>query len=119
MAIATRCQTPGAVFHIAIHPRTVTVSVDLPHDLDLDAELAEILEANLHNAAELVMAALSRQEGTGMSDIRDPSPSLLDEVPGSGGGDGSELCPGNCGCRLGTNDADRFECGCDEGCCDQ
>lgn len=27
------------------------------------------------------------------------------------------LCPGGCGCRLGTDDADRFECGCDEGCC--
>lgn len=25
-------------------------------------------------------------------------------------------CPGNCGCILGTNDADRRECGCDEGC---
>jgi hypothetical protein len=28
-----------------------------------------------------------------------------------------EMCPGGCGCRLGTDDADRFECGCDEGCC--
>jgi hypothetical protein len=28
------------------------------------------------------------------------------------------LCPGGCGCRLGTDDADRFECGCDEGCCE-
>lgn len=27
-------------------------------------------------------------------------------------------CPGGCGCRLGTDDADRFECGCDEGCCE-
>jgi len=27
-------------------------------------------------------------------------------------------CPGGCGCRLGTDDADRFECGCDGGCCD-
>ena len=26
-------------------------------------------------------------------------------------------CPGGCGCRLGTDDADRFECGCDGGCC--
>jgi hypothetical protein len=29
-----------------------------------------------------------------------------------------ELCPGYCGCRLGTDDADRHDCGCDEGCCD-
>lgn len=28
-------------------------------------------------------------------------------------------CPGGCGCRLGTDDADRFECGCDGGCCDE
>jgi hypothetical protein len=27
------------------------------------------------------------------------------------------LCPGGCGCRLGTDDADRSECGCDGGCC--
>lgn len=26
-------------------------------------------------------------------------------------------CPGGCGCRLGTDDADRRECGCDGGCC--
>lgn len=30
---------------------------------------------------------------------------------------GPVLCPGDCGCRLGTEDADRFECGCSEGCC--
>jgi hypothetical protein len=28
------------------------------------------------------------------------------------------MCPGGCGCRLGTEDADAQECGCDEGCCD-
>lgn len=52
-----------------------------------------------------------------MSDTENHDPSVLDELPGGGGGDGSELCPGNCGCRLGTDDADRFECGCDGGCC--
>ena len=30
-----------------------------------------------------------------------------------------QLCPGGCGCRLGTDDADRRECGCDGGCCDE
>jgi hypothetical protein len=30
----------------------------------------------------------------------------------------TELCPGGCGCRLGTDDADRTECGCDGGCCE-
>jgi hypothetical protein len=29
------------------------------------------------------------------------------------------MCPGGCGCRLGTDDADRRECGCDEGCCEE
>ncbi len=28
------------------------------------------------------------------------------------------VCPGGCGCRAGTDDADRRECGCDEGCCE-
>ncbi len=28
------------------------------------------------------------------------------------------MCPGGCGCRLGTEDADMRECGCDEGCCE-
>ena len=32
-------------------------------------------------------------------------------------GDEHPPCPGGCGCRLGTDDADRFECGCDGGCC--
>jgi len=27
------------------------------------------------------------------------------------------LCPGGCGCRPGTDDADARECGCDGGCC--
>jgi hypothetical protein len=30
-----------------------------------------------------------------------------------------KFCPGGCGCQLGTDDADRFECGCDAGCCDE
>jgi 5'-deoxynucleotidase YfbR-like HD superfamily hydrolase len=30
---------------------------------------------------------------------------------------GHPPCPGGCGCRLGTDDADRRECGCDGGCC--
>jgi hypothetical protein len=37
--------------------------------------------------------------------------------PVHGDGDGPQ-CPGGCGCRLGTDDADRFECGCDGGCCE-
>jgi hypothetical protein len=32
--------------------------------------------------------------------------------------DVTELCPSGCGCRIGTDDADRSECGCDAGCCE-
>jgi hypothetical protein len=32
--------------------------------------------------------------------------------------EGLTLCPGGCGCRLGTEDADARECGCEDGCCD-
>lgn len=28
-----------------------------------------------------------------------------------------EMCPDGCGCRLGTEDADARECGCDGPCC--
>lgn len=52
----TRCQTPGAVFHIAISERSVSAIVDLPCALDLTEEGAAILEANIHNAMELALA---------------------------------------------------------------
>lgn len=56
MAVRTPCQTPGAVFHTAISARAVSVSADLPGSLDLSESEAVILEANLHNAVELVLA---------------------------------------------------------------
>lgn len=56
MAIETECQTPGAVFHTAVQPRHVSVSVDLPFAVDLPEDAAGQLKANLHNAVELVMA---------------------------------------------------------------
>lgn len=56
MAIETPCQTPGAQFHISIEARRVTVSVDMPHRFSLTDEQAETLDANLHNAVELVLA---------------------------------------------------------------
>jgi hypothetical protein len=30
----------------------------------------------------------------------------------------TERCPGGCECRVGTDDADRLDCGCDGGCCE-
>lgn len=56
MAIATGCQTPGTHFTTRITPRAVEVRAELPVDLDLTADAAALLEANLHNVFELVLA---------------------------------------------------------------
>jgi hypothetical protein len=56
MALPTACQTPGTQFTTRISPRAIEVRAELPADLDLTAEGAELLEANLHNAFELVLA---------------------------------------------------------------
>jgi len=56
MAIATPCQTDGAIFATEIKARQIVVGVGLPFDLDLSEVQAEVLEANLHNALELVLA---------------------------------------------------------------
>jgi hypothetical protein len=56
MAIKTPCQTSGAVFITEISDGRVSVTVELGRKLLLDKEGAELLEANLHNAIELVLA---------------------------------------------------------------
>ncbi len=56
MASETPCQTPGAQFHTRISPSEIECRVDLPVKLNLTKEEAAILEANLHNALELVLA---------------------------------------------------------------
>jgi len=53
---ATECLTSGAYFNTEITPRRVSISVDMPFDLDIDEKEAERLEALLHNAVELVMS---------------------------------------------------------------
>lgn len=58
MAIATTCQTPAARFHTCINTRSVSVVVQLPFDLKLSEEAAKLLEANIHNAMELVLLPL-------------------------------------------------------------
>ena len=55
MARETKCLTSGAIFHIGIHPNSVVVDVDLPFELDIDEEEAEILSALIHNQLELVL----------------------------------------------------------------
>lgn len=55
MAIETECQTPDAKFVTVIRERLVLVGVRTPFPLDLSEGQAEELEANLHNAIELVL----------------------------------------------------------------
>ena len=55
-ALKTKCQTPDSQFHFKIGDKKVSVEVDLPMSLDLTEEEATLLEANLHNAVELVLA---------------------------------------------------------------
>jgi hypothetical protein len=58
MAIETPCQTPGAIFHTKITSSKISLSVDLPTKFKLTAKEAKLLEANLHNAMELVLSPL-------------------------------------------------------------
>ena len=55
MANKTRCLTSGAVYHTYINKRSVSVKVDLPFELDVDEEEAEILSILIHNQLELVL----------------------------------------------------------------
>ena len=56
MANATPCQTPGAQFHTHITENGFNVLVALPQPLRLTTAEAELLETNIHNALELVLA---------------------------------------------------------------
>lgn len=56
MANKTTCQTPGAQFHIRIKSKEIECKVDLPIMLKLTKKEASILDTNLHNALELVLA---------------------------------------------------------------
>lgn len=55
-AVKTPCQTPDAEFHIEIKDKKVSVEVELPMDLELTEKEAKLLEDNIHNAIELVLA---------------------------------------------------------------
>lgn len=58
MAVPTRCQTPDAVFRIAISDRAISAAVELAFRLNLTEDAAALLEANIHNALELALAPL-------------------------------------------------------------
>lgn len=55
-AVKTECQTPDAQFNIEINDNKVSVQVDLPMKLDISEEEAKLLESNIHNVMELVLA---------------------------------------------------------------
>ncbi len=54
----TKCQTSGAQFHTQIQDKKVSISVDLPFDIDLNASQSDLLEKNIHNAMELVLSPI-------------------------------------------------------------
>lgn len=51
----TKCLTSGAYFSTEINQDRVGISVDMPFDLEIDENEAEILETLLHNAVEIVL----------------------------------------------------------------
>lgn len=51
-----QCKTPDAIYSIGIHPRNVDVSVSFPKEMDLTEREARILEEELHDALEAVLA---------------------------------------------------------------
>jgi len=58
------CQTPGAEYHIVVGERRVAVSLELPAhmaSLDLNPDQAYLLQEQLHDALEQVMAPLFQQ----------------------------------------------------------
>jgi hypothetical protein len=56
MAVATQCQTAGVVYETLLSPWGIRMELGMPHPLDLTKDEAKLLEANLHNAVELVLA---------------------------------------------------------------
>lgn len=62
MAIHTQCQTPGALYETSIDIDGVAIGVVLPFKLELSDEEAALLEANLHNAIELVLVPYFRDK---------------------------------------------------------
>jgi hypothetical protein len=55
MAIETGCLTSGAIFHTSIEEKAVSVTVELPFQLEISEKEAEILEVLIHNQMELVL----------------------------------------------------------------
>lgn len=58
MAIETPCQTPGAQYDTTISEQNICVWVHFPKGVgsQITEDAAQLLEANIHNALELVLA---------------------------------------------------------------
>ena len=72
MAESTKCLTDGAIYRTHIHPRNIAVTVNLPFQLDISEEEAEILETLLHNQLEVVLIPYFKQDKN-KSDINCPT----------------------------------------------
>ncbi len=55
-ALKTECMTPGVKYHTDISKNNIKIVLDLPEDLKLNNEEAKLLEKNIHNALEIVLA---------------------------------------------------------------
>lgn len=57
MAQETECQTPGAQYYIDIADNMMEITVEFPESfVGFSEHEVELLESNLHNAVELVLA---------------------------------------------------------------
>jgi hypothetical protein len=54
-AVKTSCQTRGVRYNTNITPGNISINLVLPTPLDLSDEESKLLEANIHNALELVL----------------------------------------------------------------
>jgi hypothetical protein len=64
MAMSTVCQTPDAYYDIHITEKFINVTVGFGRSLTLNEEEATLLDANVHNALELVLARYYVKETT-------------------------------------------------------
>jgi hypothetical protein len=61
-AVKTVCQTPGTKFTTEISDDKISVIIELPMSLDISKKEAKLLEDNIHNAMELVLAKYFTKE---------------------------------------------------------
>lgn len=55
-ALKTKCQTEGAIYQTDISEKNISINIKIPFKLELDESEAKLLEANIHNVLELVLA---------------------------------------------------------------